>query len=237
MSVSAPSRRLKSRLIAALCVVVLGLIGLGYRSTRESPPNWPWEQSRVDDHDDGTLTVVNERPAVPGYDRSCEAGHGCVFGPAWTDDVNAPDGGNGCDQRSDTMRKSLEQVQLKPGTNGCIVASGVLHDPYTGQTVTYQRTGNTEVVADHVIPLAAAWDLGAAQWTLQKRQNFANDPRNLIITTRGANLAKGDKTPGEWMPQLSQCRYAQTYLEVARLYGVAITRADQRALTTATQSC
>ena len=140
-------------------------------------------------------------------------------------------------KRSDVLRESLEQVQLKPGTNGCIVARGILHDPYTDQTVTYERSGNTEVVGDHVIPLAAAWDLGAAQWSLRKRQNFANDPRNLIITTSGANLSKGDKTPGEWMPEHGRCRYAQAYLEVARAYGVALTRADHRALTAAIGRC
>ena len=101
----------------------------------------------------------------------------------------------------------------------------------------YQRTGNTEVVADHVVPLAAAWDLGASQWTQRKRQNFANDPRNLIITTSGANLAKGDKTPGEWMPEHNQCRYAQAYRAVVRAYAVATTRADEHALAVAASRC
>lgn len=227
---------MKPRLLLALSALVLVLAGQGYSAGLELPSRWPWEQTHVDEADE-TLTVVPNRHPVAGYDRSCKAGHACVFGPAWTDDVDVRDGHNGCDQRSDVLRESLEQIELKPGTNGCIVASGVLHDPYTGQTVTYQRTGNTEVVADHVVPLAAAWDLGAAQWTPRKRQNFANDPRNLIITTSSANLAKGDKAPGEWMPQHGQCRYAQTYLEVVRAYGVALTRADHRALTAVTRSC
>lgn len=227
---------MKARLLVAICVLVLVVAGHGYSSGLELPQAWPWEQTHVE-ADDGTLTVVASRPAAAGYDRSCKAGHACVFGSAWTDDVDVRGGRNGCDQRSDVLRESLEQIQLKPGTNGCVVASGILHDPYTGQTVTYQRTGNIEVVADHVVPLAAAWDLGAAQWTPRKRQNFANDPRNLIITTSSANLSKGDKTPGEWMPQHGRCRYAQAYLEVARAYEVALTRADQRALTAATSRC
>ena len=227
---------MKSRLLLALCAIVLVLTGQGCSSGLELPSSWPWDQTHVDEHD-ATLTVVRQRSTVPGYDRSCKAGHACVFGPAWTDDVDVRDGRNGCDQRSDVLRESLEQIQLKPGTNGCIVARGILHDPYTDQTVTYERSGNTEVVADHVIPLAAAWDLGAAQWSPRKRQNFANDPRNLIITTSGANLSKGDKTPGEWMPEHGRCRYAQAYLEVARAYGVALTRADHRALTLAIGRC
>jgi len=227
---------MKPRLLIAVAALALLLVGQHHRSALEMPPKWAWDQGHVE-VPDGVRVVVDLRPDVPGYDRSCKAGRGCVFGPAWTDDVDVRHGGNGCDQRSDVLRDSLEQIQIKPNTNGCVVASGILHDPYTGQSVAYQRTGNTEVVADHVVPLAAAWDLGASQWTQRKRQNFANDPRNLIITTSGANLAKGDKTPGEWMPEHNQCRYAQAYLEVVRAYAVATTRADEHALAVAASRC
>lgn len=225
---------MKRRLIVVVAAAAVVLLGRGLGSPVEIPRPWGTPASSAES--DG-LTVVDQRPAVPGYDRSCKAMRGCVFGPAWSDDVDVQDGHNGCDQRSDVLRRQLEEVQLKPGTNGCVVASGILRDPYTGKRVVYQRTGNTEVVADHVVPLAAAWDLGAAQWAAQKRQNFANDPRNLIVTTNSTNSAKGDKTPGEWMPQQNQCRYARTYLEVTTAYGVALTRADQRALAVATSSC
>ena len=123
---------MKSRLLLALCAIVLVLTGQGYSSGLELPSSWPWDQTHVDEHD-ATLTVVRQRSTVPGYDRSCKAGHACVFGPAWTDDVDVRDGRNGCDQRSDVLRESLEQIQLKPGTNGCIVASGILRDPYTNK--------------------------------------------------------------------------------------------------------
>ncbi len=45
------------------------------------------------------LTVVDRRPYVPGYQRSCQPGDGCSFGPAWTDDQDAVDGHNSCSTR------------------------------------------------------------------------------------------------------------------------------------------
>lgn len=227
---------MKPRLVVTLVALALVLMGQGYASGVDL--SWPGLQPGPEATKRSTTAgVVPARPDVPGYDRSCKSGHSCVFGPAWSDDVDVQWGHNGCDQRSDLMRDKLAQVELKAGTNGCVVARGVLHDLYTGRTVTYERAGNTEVVADHVVPLAAAWDLGAAQWTPAKRRDFANDPRNLILTTRSANLAKSDKTPGEWMPARGLCQYATTYLEVAAAYGVALTMADEKALSSASRSC
>ena len=39
------------------------------------------------------------------------------------------------------------------------------------------------------------------------------------------------------MPEHGRCRYTHAYLEVARAYGVALTRADHRALTAETGRC
>ena len=142
------------------------------------------------------LATITTRPSPPGYDRSCTAGHECVFGPAWTDDVTTEYGHNGCSTRDDVLRIQLRNVLTKAGTNGCVVTAGDLDDPYTGAQIHYTKTGGTyEVAVDHVVALAVGWDLGAYQWSLAQRRNFANDPRNLLATTAGANTTKGDRTP------------------------------------------
>ena len=66
-----------------------------------------------------------QNPAVAtGYDRS-------HFGLAWADTD-----GNGCDTRNDILARDLTQVVMEPGsTNNCVVASGVLVDPYTAKTL------------------------------------------------------------------------------------------------------
>ena len=65
------------------------------------------------------------RAPKTGYDRD-------QFGPAWTDDNDVDFGHNGCDTRNDILRRDLRDVVLKPDTQGCVVLTGRLDDPYTG---------------------------------------------------------------------------------------------------------
>jgi Protein of unknown function (DUF1524) len=56
------------------------------------------------------------------------------------------------------------------------------------------------VPIDHVVPLAAAWVQGAAEWSADQRRTFANDLANLVPTTRSENSSKGNYTADEWVP-------------------------------------
>ena len=118
-----------------------------------------------------------------------------MFGPAWAD-VDR----NGCDQRNDVLHRDLTEVQVREGTHECVVVAGVLDDPYTGATWSFEKADAAEVPIDHVVPLAAAWVQGAAAWPTEQRQAFANDLNNLMATTRAENSAKGDSTADEWVP-------------------------------------
>ena len=178
------------------------------------------------------LPTITTRPSVPGYDRSCAAGHGCVFGPAWSDDVTVQYGHNGCSTRDDILRLQLRNVVTKVGTNGCVVLAADLDDPYTGERIHYTKADAAQVAVDHVVALAVSWDLGAAGWSAQQRRDFANDPRNLLATTATANAAKGDRTPSRWRPSTpaGRCLYAQRYIQVSAAYALPITTADRTAL-------
>lgn len=181
----------------------------------------------------GILGVADQRSSHrPGYERSCSKDDGCVFGPAWSDDVDVPGGHNGCDTRSDRIRESLNDVQLIPGTHGCKAASGVLHDPYSGQQINYRHDQRpTPVQVDHVVPLRVAWDRGAVEWTPQQRRNFANDPGNLFVTSSKINRDKSDKTPGQWWPPLAgRCAYSETYTTVSERYGLRVTLRERVSL-------
>lgn len=168
-------------------------------------------------------------PKVPGYDRSCSPGRGCSFGPAWSDDVDQEFGHNGCDTRNDILRRDLTEAEVDPNTRGCVVLSGTLHDPYTGQVVAF-RKGANGVQIDHLFPLAAAWDRGAWEWSAEDRRNFANDPANLQATTTAINTSKSDKLPGDWMPPVGRCDYARRVAEVADKWHLVLTSRDVAAL-------
>ncbi|WP_280232535.1 HNH endonuclease family protein [Nocardia cyriacigeorgica] len=187
-----------------------------------------------------TVRVVDTRPHPGGYDRGCREGEGCVFGPAWSDDHEGTGGHDGCDTRNNVLARQLTEIDYRRGTRDCVVVSGVLADPYTGASVTFTKSDAGNVPIDHVYPLAAAWDMGAAGWLPERRIRFANDiDFNLQATTRAANQAKGDSTPAEWLPpsRPGHCFYAAKYLAVAVRYDLPITVADQGVLQSIARTC
>lgn len=50
---------------------------------------------------------------------------------------------NGCDTRNDILARDLTGTTTDPDTGGCVVLSGALNDPYTGQTLTFDRAKST----------------------------------------------------------------------------------------------
>ncbi len=186
------------------------------------------------------LPTLARRPHPGGYQRGCKPGQGCVFGPAWTDDTDAPHGRDGCDTRDNVLALQLTGVTFRPGTHDCVVLTGTLADPYTGKSTRFSRREANAVQIDHVYPLAAAWDMGAAAWPLEQRIRFANDvDSNLLAVDAAANQAKGDRTPANWLPPnpAYHCFYAGKYLTVARAYGLPVTNADRAALIEVARGC
>ena len=69
---------------------------------------------------------------VRGWDLKADFGR-YRFGQAWSDDVNVEFGHNGCNTRDDILRRDLDDLVVRPGT--CYAQTGVLQDPYSGQTI------------------------------------------------------------------------------------------------------
>src|SRR5262249_53782428 len=164
------------------------------------------------------------------------------FGDTWTDDNPAPGGHNGCDTRNDILDRDLVDktyVSIKRCPNA--IATGMLHDPYTNETVAFVR-GNqvgAAVQIDHIVPLALAWDLGARGWTGDLRLRFANDPANLLAVEGQANQDKGDQEPATWMPANSafRCQYAMQFIAVLRGYGLPVDAPSATVLRDAAGTC
>ncbi len=185
------------------------------------------------------LTVAPQRPAVPGYQRGCGAGKACTFGPAWTDDSDAPDGHNGCGTRNDVLREQLTDVGFAEGSR-CVVVAGTLHDPYTGTVIQFRKADASAVQIDHVYPLARAFDMGAAGWSQDQRTAFANDTDLVLLAVDGsANQSKGDSGPAEWMPPdpSEACDYVRRYVTIAAAYRLAITATEHRSMARTLASC
>lgn len=186
----------------------------------------------------GSVRVVPRATYHPGYDRSCEPGRACVFGPEWTDDHPGRFGHNGCDTREDVLLQQLRDIELRWGSR-CRVYDGRLRDPYTGRGLTWQADGY-RIQVDHVYPLAAAWHAGAWSWPPKRRLRLANDvDRELLAVGADANQEKGAATPADWMPpdRGSWCRYLAAYLRVAAAYDLPVTDADAAVVRRVAERC
>jgi hypothetical protein len=167
-----------------------------------------------------TLAVKGRAPKT-GYSRS-------AFGPAWVD-VDR----NGCDTRNDILKRDLTQVTFRAKTKDCVVESGVLLDPFSGESINFQRGEKTSTLVqiDHVVALSNAWQTGIFKADLATRKSFANDPLNLLAVKGSLNSQKGDGDAATWLPPNKQfrCDYVSRQVEVKVKYGLWVTRAEKDA--------
>jgi hypothetical protein len=173
-----------------------------------------------------TLRTAGRGP-MTGYSRA-------QFGPAWADTDR-----NGCDTRNDILRRDLVGVTIKPGTHGCVVLTGTLHDPYTATTIQFVRGGASETDIDHVVALGDAWVTGAARWPYAKRIALANDPLNLLAVQSRANRQKGDGDAATWLPsnKAYRCAYVARQVSVKHKFGLSVTPPERAAMERALSSC
>ena len=148
---------------------------------------------------------------------------------------------NVCDTRNAVLKRDLHDLQMKRSSPQCVVVSGVLDDPYTGRQIDFQRGEDSSeaVQIDHVVALANAWKSGAWQWDAARRQDFANDPFNLLAVDGAANQDKGASSADQWLPANSayQCAYVQRQIAVKGSWGLGVTRAEKKAMTSVLERC
>lgn len=171
--------------------------------------------------------AVRKRADGDGYERE-------LFGERWAD-VD----GNGCDTRNDVLARDLQDVTLR--RDGCLVETGVLHDPYTGRRIDFVRGPQTSqaVQIDHVVALYDAWRTGAREWTYARRTQFANDPANLLAVDGEANDDKGHADASRWLPPNPgfRCEYVAAQVRVKAAYGLWMTPEEHGAAREVLESC
>lgn len=173
------------------------------------------------------LSVKGKAP-MTGYDRS-------QFGPAWKD-VDR----NGCDTRNDILRRDLRATEFKPGTRGCVVASGTLDDPYTGRQIAFVRgPQSSKVQIDHVVALGNVWVSGGQKLSQDQKAAIANDPLNLLAVDGPANMQKGDRDASGWLPKNKdfRCSYVARQIAVKGKYGLSVTPSEKQAMVRALSVC
>lgn len=149
-----------------------------------------------------TLPVLPVRPEMPeSYNRS-EWKH-------WTDrDANCRN------TRTEILiQASTLPVQFKD-ERSCRVAAGNWICPYSRRVLNDAR----QVELDHVVPLAEAHRSGGWRWNSWQKEEFANDPLNLLPVYGATNRAKRDRDPAEWLPEHNRCPYLRRWVAIKKKY-------------------
>jgi hypothetical protein len=173
--------------------------------------------------------ITKGRAAKTGYTRD-------QFGPAWAD-VDR----NGCDTRNDILKRDLSEEVFKEKTKPCVVLSGTLIDPFSGETINFVRgvVTSNEVQIDHTVALSNAWQTGAFKLTADQRKAFANDPLNLLAVKGRLNSQKGDGDAATWLPPLKsfRCDYVSRQIAVKIKYKLWFTAPEKEAMIRILKTC
>ena len=173
--------------------------------------------------------VIKGRAAKTGYTRA-------QFGPVWAD-VDR----NGCDTRNDILKRDLTDKVFRAKTRDCVVETGTLLDPFSGETINFVRgnTSSMEVQIDHVIALSNAWQTGAFQLSIKERTALANDPLNLMAVKGRLNSQKGDGDAATWLPPLKsyRCDYVSRQIAVKVKYKLWFTAPEKDAMVRILKTC
>ena len=172
-----------------------------------------------------TIPIKGRAPKT-GYDRD-------LFASDW-------DYSFGCDMRNKILRRDFVQFEFRSDSS-CIIATGVLQDPYTGQTINFVRGVGTsnEVQIDHVVAVSDAWQKGAQQLSSEQRYAFYNDPLNLLAVSGSANAQKSDSDAASWLPanRAYRCSFVARQVAVKISYNLWVTQAEYDAIYRVLQEC
>lgn len=227
-------RRRRAVLIVVGSTILMVLLANAVPNmVQESMPtdfSFPWEGKKaevVNPQSGSALAALHElevkgKAAKTGYARS-------EFGSGWTTV-------NGCSTRDIILYRDLTDVVL---VDECRVASGVLHDSYTGETIYFSREDASKVQIDHIVALSDAWQKGAQQLTSTQRETLANDPLELIAVSGKANQQKSDGDAATWLPSNKEfrCEYIARQVAVKKKYRLWVANAEKEAMVRILSAC
>ena len=138
-----------------------------------------------------------------------------------------------------TRHELLMEFSLDPVTwtdeSQCKVKTGRWICPYSGRPYTYAR----DVHVDHVISRGEAHISGAAYWSAEKKEVFANDKDNLIVVAGSANMEKGAKDPVKWLPEVEGniCAYIARWVYVKEKWRLTMDEEEARVVSEIQSTC
>ncbi|MET8038945.1 HNH endonuclease family protein [Streptomyces sp. NPDC005345] len=145
------------------------------------------------------------------------------------------DPADGCDTRREViLSEAVDAPDVGPR---CALPGGRWWSSYDQVWI----TSASALDVDHMVPLAEAWDSGAAVWTAARREAYANDqgaPNSLIAVSASSNQSKADKDPAAWLPvPADQCVYAADWVADKLRWQLTADAAERDALARLSEGC
>jgi hypothetical protein len=147
---------------------------------------------------------------------------------------------NGCDVRNRILARDMVQFNYRSGSY-CIIETGVLEDPFTGQVIAFVRgvRSSLDVQIDHVVSLSDAWQKGAQKLSSYERFMIYNDPLNLLAVWGPANSQKSDADAASWLPSNKsfRCSFVARQIAVKVKYQLWVTQAEHNSMARVLATC
>lgn len=222
-----PSKNIQRIVIRLVFVFAITIIG--YSELQKTPPPASEDtQTAIISSPAGQVLgslLVKGRAPKTGYSRA-------VFSDGWENTLT-------CDVRNIVLARDLTDIATLE--DDCKIASGILHDPYTGSVVAFERgpTTSSKVQIDHVVSLSDAWQKGAQSISPELRRSLANDLLNLLAVDGAANQQKSDGDAATWLPKNKdyRCSYVARQIAVKYKYSLWVTPAEKKAMASVLEHC
>ena len=148
----------------------------------------------------------------------------------YNSDVRKADYGYSWQIELDIVRKAGFQVDRR----------GNLDRPFPSpykKDVWFNSIKETDI--EHIIPVSEAHDSGLCDPNKkEQRHQIAQDLDNLTIALPSTNREeKWAYDPAEWLPEINQCAYAQTWVNVKHKYDLSVDQAEYDALADVLSGC
>lgn len=180
-----------------------------------------------------------------GYDRNSYKHWSKVVNPEdWGPRGQSGEISTKCDTREATLIRQADVVTV---SGDCVIESGEWTEAYgvvNGDTIEYPTftASNGKVSGmdnDHVVALKSVERSGGFNMDDDTKEEIANDPINLIVTSARENRSKSDKTAEAYLPADPEmrCVYASQYVQVKKKYDLSVSEDERKALEEAGQVC
>ena len=203
-------------------------------SESAAPEPTPSDSPTAEPNASASSPALTALSAIPIKGRAPKTGYNRdLFASDW-------DYSFGCDMRNKILRRDFIEFQFRSDSS-CVIATGILLDPYTGQTINFVRGVGTsnEVQIDHVVAVSDAWQKGAQQLSSAQRYAFYNDPLNLLAVSGSANAQKSDSDAASWLPsnKAYRCAFVARQVAVKISYNLWVTQAEHDAISRILRDC